>query len=89
MRESEDVQMFTDGPDDSFLQLPLLVSFDDLSPDVCAAIVRSRQLVIHTQAELLQQSVENLQHCWTCKHIEDKRFIISELICTLHWQSCH
>lgn len=63
---------FTDGPNDSFLQLPLLVSFDDLGPDVCAAVIRTRQLIIHTQAELLDQSVKDLQDCGTCKHHEHK-----------------
>lgn len=53
----------TDSPDDSFLQLPLLVSFDYLCADVDAAVIGAGQLVVHTEAELPQQGVKHFQHC--------------------------
>lgn len=62
------VQRLTDGPDDGLLQLPLLVSFDDLGADAGAAVVRAGQLVVHAQTELPQQRVEHLQHRGACKH---------------------
>lgn len=59
-------QRLTNGPDDSLLQLPLLVSFDDLCADVGAAVIGAGQLVVHTQTELPQQGVEHLQHGGAC-----------------------
>ncbi|TNN68652.1 hypothetical protein EYF80_021166 [Liparis tanakae] len=56
----------TDGPDDRLLQLPLLVSFDDLCADVGAAVIGAGQLVVHAQTELPQQGVEHLQHGGAC-----------------------
>lgn len=57
----------TNGPDDSLLQLPLLVSFDDLGADV-GSVIRAGQLVVHAEAQLPQQGVEHLQHCRACIH---------------------
>lgn len=59
-------QKLTDGPDDSLLQLPLLVRFDDLGTNVGAAIIGAGQLIVDAQTELPQQGVEHLQHCGTC-----------------------
>lgn len=36
----------TNGPDDSLLQLPLLVSFDDLCADAGATVIATGQLVV-------------------------------------------
>lgn len=59
-------QKLTDGPDDSLLQLPLLVSFDDLSADVGAAVIGAGQLIVHAETELPQEGVEHLQYCGPC-----------------------
>lgn len=50
----------TNGPDDSLLQLPLLVSFDDLGADVGAAVIATGQLIVDAEPELTQQGVEHL-----------------------------
>lgn len=58
----------TNGPDDSLLQLPLLVSFYDLGTNVGAAIIATGQLIVDAETELPQQRVEHLQHCRTCRN---------------------
>lgn len=58
----------TNGLDDSLLQLPLLMSFDDLGTYVGAAIIGTSQLIVDTQSKLTQQGVEHLQYCGTCVH---------------------
>lgn len=58
----------TNGPDDSLLQLPLLMSLYDLGTNVGAAIIATSQLIVDAKTELPQQSVEHLQHCRTCRN---------------------
>lgn len=54
LSQTHTTHRLTDGPDDSLLQLPLLMSFDDLGADVGVAVIGAGQLVVHTQAELPQ-----------------------------------
>lgn len=54
-------------PDDGFLQLPLLMSFNDLGANVGAAVIRAGQLVVAAETQLPQQGVEHLQHSGACR----------------------
>lgn len=63
---SDATRNLTDGPDDSLLQLPLLVSFDDLRADVGAAVIGAGQLIVHAETELPQEGVEHLQYRGPC-----------------------
>lgn len=67
-RHTTTTKKLTNGLDDSLLQLPLLMSFDDLGTYVGAAIIGTSQLIVDTQSKLTQQGVEHLQYCGTCGH---------------------
>lgn len=56
------VRLPTYGFNDSLLEHPLLVLFDDLAADTSDAVVAPRQRVVDAEPQLPQQGVKHLQH---------------------------
>lgn len=83
--ETQTAHRLTDGPDDSLLQLPLFVSFDDLGANVGAAVIRASELIVDAQTELPQQGVEHLQHSRTWIQIITKPISLQKSNVTWIW----